>query len=154
MCFLSSLPVIPESISVHSSDLIPRDVSTLVSPGSPSHPPSPHPIQLISPGPALPPNATSCPPLCDTVLDMFGKCFCKSQEGSHMPVLVPMRGRVFPACREASFRSMYIDDSVLASTIYLDRGCAHLLPTLGPFGKMASCNLGIPGAWFALEHRL
>ena len=29
-----------------------------------------------------------------------------------------------------------------------------LLPTLGPLGVMDSCCLGIPGNWFALEHKL
>ena len=52
------------------------------------------------------------------------------------------------------FRALYIDDSIVASVIQLDRDCAPLLPTLGPLGKLESCGLGVPGKWFALEHRL
>ena len=49
---------------------------------------------------------------------------------------------------------MFIDDSVLATVVYLDRECVPLLPTLGPLGVMESCSLGIPGDWFSLQHRL
>ena len=71
-----------------------------------------------------------------------------------MPVLVPMRGRAFPPCRDEAFRAMYIDDSILATVIRLDKDCAPLLPTLGPVSRLESCKLGVPGAWFSLEHRL
>ena len=92
--------------------------------------------------------------LCNPILDIFGQCHCEKSATPHVPVLVPMRGRVFPPCRDKSFRAMYIDDSVLASVVRLDLECVPLLKTLGPFGRMDGCGLGIPGAWFSLEHRL
>ena len=49
---------------------------------------------------------------------------------------------------------MYIDDTLIAHAINLDKLSVKLLPTLGPWGKMASCGLGIPGSWTTLEHRL
>ena len=49
---------------------------------------------------------------------------------------------------------MYIDDSVLASAIHVDKVCVPLLPTLGPLGVFESCGLGIPGTWLSAEHRL
>ena len=49
---------------------------------------------------------------------------------------------------------MYVDDSIVASVIYLDQDCVPLLPTLGPYSCFESCGLGIPGMWFPLEHRL
>ena len=49
---------------------------------------------------------------------------------------------------------MYIDDSIVASVVHLDKDCVPLLPTLGPLGRFESCGLGIPGKWFSLEHRL
>ena len=65
-----------------------------------------------------------------------------------------MNGREFLACREGSFRTMYIYDSIIAAVIHLDRDCVPLLPTLGPLGRLDSCGLGVPGAWLSLEHRL
>ena len=148
-------------------DLISRDASTL---GSPSSIPIPPPIS-----PSVTPNSGPCslaePPLvspmvpiglepvvnaalCSPRLDMYGLCHCKEYPAPHVPVLVPMNGRVFPACRDEMFRAMYIDDSVLAATIRLDKDCVPLLPTLGPVGRMGSCNLGVPGMWFSLQHRL
>ena len=65
-----------------------------------------------------------------------------------------MNGRVFPACRDRLFRALYIDDSIIASVVRVDRDCVRLLPTHGPHGVMESCGLGVPGKWFALEHKL
>ena len=60
----------------------------------------------------------------------------------------------FPKCREPSLRLLYIDDALIASVIRLDKEAVPLLPTLAPHGRMGSCQLGIPGPWFCLEHRL
>ena len=49
---------------------------------------------------------------------------------------------------------MYIDDTLLAATFYLNRDCVQLLPTAGPHGRLSSCGLGVPGGWFPLQHRL
>ena len=57
-------------------------------------------------------------------------------------------------CREPSIRLLYIDDALIATTIKLDREAVPLLPTYGPVGRMGSCNLGIPGDWINLQHRL
>ena len=94
-------------------------------------------------------------PLCSpSLLDLNGMCHCTAYVGIHVPVLVPLPGRAFPACRDVSFRALYIDDSLLATVVHLDRECVPLLPTLGPHGKLDGCGLGVPGAWFALQHRL
>ena len=92
--------------------------------------------------------------LCSPVLDMFGLCHCSRDVQAHVPVLVPMQGRVFPPCRDPSFRAMYIDDSILASSIRLDKDCVPLIHTMAPYGRSDSCGFGIPGQWFSLEHRL
>merc|ERR1712208_119518 len=92
--------------------------------------------------------------LCNPVIDLSGLCHCLNREVPHVPVLVPLRGRAYPPCRDESFRSMYIDDSIVASVVYLDQDCVPLLPTLGPHERFDGCGLGIPGMWFPLEHRL
>ena len=92
--------------------------------------------------------------LCSPVLDMFGLCHCSRDVQAHVPVLVPMQGRVFPPCRDPSFRAMYIDDSILASSIRLDKDCVPLIQTMAPYGRFDSCGFGIPGQWFSLEHCL
>ena len=38
--------------------------------------------------------------------------------------------------------------------VHVDHNCVPLLPTLGPHGMIDGCGYGVPGKWFALEHRL
>ena len=65
------------------------------------------------------------------------------------PAFLPVpSGFAFPPCL------LYIDDSLIAVPLYLDRFCVKLLPTDGPYGRLQGCGLGIPGAWNSLEHRL
>ena len=88
------------------------------------------PVLSSSPSSVLMPIASR--PMCTPLLDIYGLCNCPLDPEAHVPVLVPMQGRAFPACRDKSFRSLYIDDSIIASVVHVDRDCAPLLPTLGP----------------------
>ena len=86
---------------------------------------------------------------------MNGLCHCSSQENSPHSAFLPVpTGFAFPPCRNDSLRLLYIDDSLIAVPLYLDRFCVRLLPTDGPYGRLQGCGLGIPGAWNSLEHRL
>ena len=84
--------------------------------------------------------------LCSTpVLDLNGMCHCPAYQPVHVPVTIPKPGRSFPPCRDPCLRLLYIDDALLATTVHVDRECASLLPTEGPYGRLWSCGLGIPG---------
>ena len=86
---------------------------------------------------------------------MNGLCHCSIQENSPHTAFLPVpSGFAFPPCRNNSLRLLYIDDSLIAVPLYLDRFCVKLLPTDGPYGRLQGCGLGIPGAWNSLEHRL
>ena len=110
------------------------------------------PVQSVVP---LQRSLGRSPEFCSPILDLNGLCHCLSQENSpHVAYLPVPAGFAYPPCRNDSLRLLYIDDSLVAVPLYLDRCCVKLLPTYGPYGRMLSCGLGIPGAWNPLEHRL
>ena len=92
---------------------------------------------------------------CNPLLDINGLCHCNVRTPpAHVPFLPVPTGSSFPQCRNNSLRVLYIDDALVARSLNLEKLCAELLSTFEPSGKMASCGLGIPGAWTSLEHRL
>ena len=125
---------------------LPHDESISVAPSPVSS------VQLIEP---LQRSQVYSPAFCSPILDLNGLCHCLSQENSPHTAYLPVpAGFAFPPCRNDSLRLLYIDDSLVAVPLYLDRCCVRLLPTDGPYGRMLGCGLGIPGAWNPLEHRL
>ena len=132
--------------SLASSVSLPHGEDSSVSP-SPSS--SVQSVELLQ-------SVQGCSPaFCSPILDMNGLCHCSSRENSPHSAYLPVpAGFAFPPCRNDSLRLLYIDDSLVAVPLYLDRFCVRLLPTDGPYGRMQGCGLGIPGAWNSLEHRL
>ena len=92
---------------------------------------------------------------CQAELDCDGLCHCRLQTYvPHVPFLPILPEQPFPQCRDKAARLLYIDDATVAEKVRLDRVCFPLLTTEGPFGQLQSCNLGIPGSYTQLQHRL
>ena len=49
---------------------------------------------------------------------------------------------------------MYVDDVTILEKVTLPTCTVPLLPTFEPNIAMRSCQLGIPGEWLTLQHKL
>ena len=105
---------------------------------------------------AFSPGVLNAPPQphCDPTLDINGQCNCSSLPSPHVPNLPSLPAHTFPKCREECLRLLYIDDALLATSVKLDQEAVPLIPTLGPHSILESCQLGVPGVWNSLEHRI
>ena len=82
------------------------------------------------------------PTYCSPILDMDELCHCLRQDSIPHAAFLPVPpGFALPPCL------LYIDDSLLAVLLYLNRFCVKLLPTAGPSDRLLECGLGIPGTW-------
>ena len=72
----------------------------------------------------------------------------------HVPYLPPLSGQTHPMCRKDTLRLMYVDDVTILEKVTLPTCTVPLLPTFEPNIAMRSYQLGIPGEWLTLQHKL
>ena len=83
---------------------------------------------------------------CNPLLDCDGLChFDVGGLTRHVTYPTQIPGQSIPQCKDNAIRLLDVDDPTCAERLSLDKVCVPLLSTLGPFGKLQSCQLGIPG---------